>query len=263
VVSESHRGVVPQWQWSEPIAPSQCESRWCDYPLPRHLPLQRLLVELRQANTLARLQVLGQPEIEDDVPQGDKAQRLRHPLHGQLKALRHKTAADPATREPGWESLPGGTVYALSIQGREVRSTVLPMSGGRYSHLRLQPVGGIDQLGHPPPSIRIAARPASLVFLARGAGPYRLAWGQTTPSTALPLNELMPARQAGDALPEISARIAPPAPPSAAATPVPAASAVAPAVPARKLWLWGVLVAALGLLGAMAWSLLKPASAKT
>jgi hypothetical protein len=263
VVSESHRGVVPDWQWSEPIAPSQCEPRWCDYPLPRHLPLQRLQVELAQPNTLARLQLLGQPEFDDDAAQSDTTQRLRHPLHGQLKALRHKTAPDPATREPGWEMLPGGTVYALTLQGRDVRSTVLAMPGGRYSHLRLQPAGGIAQLGHPTPAIRIAARPASLVFLARGAGPYRLAWGQPTPAAALALSELMPGRRAGDALPELTARVASATAQPASAAPAPTASAPLPAVPARKLWLWGVLVVALGLLGAMARSLLRPAAAKS
>jgi len=140
---------------------------------------------------------------------------------------------------------------------------VLPMPGGHYSHLRLQPAGGIAQLGAPAPAIRVGARATSLVFLARGAAPYRLAWGQTAPDTAAParlsLAELMPGRQAGDALPGISARMAAsPAPVAAAAAP--AASAQAPSVPSRKLWLWGVLVAALALLGAMAWTLLRPAS---
>ena len=263
VVSASQRGVVPDWQWSDPIAPGRCEPRWCDYPLPRHLPLQRLQVELTQANTLARVQVLGQPEIEEDAPPADSGQRLRHPLHGELRALRHKTAPDPATREPGWESLAGGTVYSLALQGEDLRSTVLPMPGGRYSHLRLQPTGGIAQLGNPAPSIRVATRATSLVFLARGAAPYRLAWGAQMPNTALSLVDLMPGRQPGEPLPDLSARIAPAAAPPAPVAPSPPASASVPAGPASKLWLWGVLVVALGLLGAMAWSLLKTPPAKT
>lgn len=262
VVSVSRRSPVPQWQWSEPIAPGRCEPRWCEYPMPRHLPLQRLQVELTQPNTLARLQVLGQPEADDSAPAGDKAHRLRHPLRGQLKALRHKTASDAATREPAWESLPGGTVYALTLQGQDLRSTVLAMPGGRYSHLRLQPAGGLAQLGEPAPSIRVATRTTSLVFLARGSAPYRLAWGQTTPAAALALGELMPGRRAGDALPEVSASIAPAPAPSVVVAPPPAAPEKAPSVPGRKLWLWGVLAAALALLGAMAWTLLKPASAR-
>jgi hypothetical protein len=265
VVSVSQRNAVPDWQWSEAILPSRCEPRWCDYPLPRHLPLQRLQVELAQANTLARVQVLAQPELEGDAQSSDTSRRLHHPLHGQVKALRHKTAPDPATREPGWETLAGGTVYALTLQGQDLRSTVLPLPGGHYSHLRLQPTGGIAQLGNPAPAIRVGGRATSLVFLARGSAPYRLAWGQTPPDAALParlsLAELMPGRKAGDALPEISARIAA-SPAPVAAAPPPAASAPAPGVPASKLWLWGVLVAALALLGAMAWTLLKPATAR-
>ncbi|MGM9490136.1 DUF3999 family protein [Ideonella sp. YS5] len=265
VVSVSQRSAVPEWQWSEPVLPSRCEPRWCDYPLPRHLPLQRLQVELAQTNTLARVQVLAQPELDDDAQSNDTTRRLHHPLHGQVKALRHKTAPDPATREPVWESLASGTVYALTLQGQDLRSTVLPMPGGHYSHLRLQPTGGIAQLGSPAPAIRVAGRATSLVFLARGSGPYRLAWGQTSPDAALParlsLAELMPGRKAADALPEVSAR--PAASPAPVAAPPPVASAPTPAVPARKLWLWGVLVAALGLLGAMAWALLKPATARS
>jgi hypothetical protein len=265
VVSVSQRGAVPDWQWSEPILPSHCEPRWCDYPLPRHLPLQRLQVELAQANTLARLQVLAQPEFEDDAPPSDTTRRLHHPLRGQLKALRHKTAPDPATQDPGWEGLPGGTVYALSLQGQDLRSTVLTLPGGHYSHLRLQPAGGIAQLGNPPPAIRVGARATSLVFLARGPAPYRLSWGRAPADAALPaslsLVELMPGRKTGDALPEISARVGPP-PGSVAVASPPAAPVPAPAVPASKLWLWGVLALALVLLGAMAWALLRPTPAR-
>jgi hypothetical protein len=266
VVSVSQRGALPDWQWSDPILPTNCEPRWCDYPLPRHLPLQRLQVELAQANTLARLQVLGQPEFDDDPRASDTTRRLHHPLHGQLKALRHKTASDPATRDPAWEALPGGTVYALALQGQDLRSTVLAMPGGHYSHLRLQPKGGIAQLGNPSPAIRVGARATSLVFLARGPGPYRLSWGQAATDAVLPASlsmvELMPGRKPGDALPDVSARVAPPPVPAAAA-PAPAASAPAPAMPAGKLWLWGALVAGLALLGAMAWTLLRPTTRPT
>jgi len=261
VVSVSQRGAVPQWQWSEAIQPSRCEPRWCDYPLPRHLPLQRLQVELAQANTLARLQVLAQPEFEDDAQSSDTTRRLHHPLRGQVKALRRKTAPDPATQDPGWESLPGGTVYALSLQGQDLRSTVLELPGGHYSHLRLQPTGGIAQLGSPAPAIRVGTRATSLVFLARGPAPYRLSWGQASTEAVLPaslsLVELMPGRKTGDALPEISARVAP-SPAPVVVAPPPAASASPPAVPASKIWLWGVLAVALALLGAMAWTLLRP-----
>jgi hypothetical protein len=79
---------------------------------------------------------------------------------------------------------------------------------------------------------------------------------------SLSMVELMPGRKPGDALPDVSARVAPPPVPAAAA-PAPAASAPAPAMPAGKLWLWGALVAGLALLGAMAWTLLRPTTRPT
>jgi hypothetical protein len=39
-----------------------------------------------------------------------------------------------------------------------------------------------------------------------------------------------------------------------------ASAAAATPEPSRKFWLWGVLLAALGLMGFMAWSLLRPAT---
>jgi hypothetical protein len=252
------------WQWSEAITPAQCEPAFCDYLLPRHLPLQRLEIALGQANTLARLQLLAEPDEDELAPPAPaRSPVLNHPLRDQLRALHHKTAPPPAaTREPGWVDLPGGTVYWLRWQDAEPRSTELPLPGGLYRRLRLQPVGGMAQLGPQPPSIRVAGRAASLVFLARGPGPFQLAWGLATPGVALPLAELMPGRRVDDPLPDSTASLAPVAPsvpapsppPSAAATPVPPSS--------HKLWLWSALVAALALLGFMAWSLLRPATQK-
>jgi Protein of unknown function (DUF3999) len=247
------------WQWSDPIAPAQCQADHCDYLLPRHLPLQRLEIALAQVNTLARVELLAEPDV--DVPvRGRHRAAPHHPLRDPLKALHRKTAPPrSAANEPAWEALPGGTVYWLRWRDTEPRSTVLPLPGGLYRRLRLQPVGGMEQLGSEPPALRVAGRAASLVFLARGAGPYRLAWGQTTPAAALPLAELMPGRRGDDPLPESSAQLAP-APGAASAPSAAAASATKAPEPvsSHKLWLWGAMAAALALLGAMAWSLLRP-----
>jgi hypothetical protein len=151
-------------------------------------------------------------------------------------------------------------VYALDLQGRALRSTVLELPGGLHRALRVQPTGGMAQLGPQPPRIRVAGRAQRLVFLARGGGPYRLAWAQTSAPVELPLDQLMPGRQPGDPLPESTAVVAP------KALAVPAAPAPGAPTPPRpdaaptqhKLWLWGALLAALALMGFMARSLLKP-----
>lgn len=277
VASMAHRRELPDWQWSEAIAPSQCQAEYCDYVLPRHLPLQRLEIQLAESNTLARVEVLAQPEVmaTTTAPASSRHHRFPHPVRDHLKTLHRKTAppapaADTAGGPSGyWLTVDSGSVYALRVRGNELRSTTLELPGGWYTHVRLKPVGGIAQLGAKPPSIRVAGRAANLVFLARGQGPYRLAWNQTSPSVEMPLAQLMPGTAGGEpaddaALPEATVVAAPPKP----ATPPPVASAPASAAAAadpkanQKLWLWGAMVVALGLMGFMAWSLLKPGATK-
>jgi hypothetical protein len=260
VTSLTHRADLPDWQWSDALSPAECKPEYCDYVLPRHLPLQRVEFTLAQSNTLARVQLLAQPD-EEPAPKSSRV-RHHHPVREHLKAIRHKNEPTPAQQDDTFWPLTTGTVYALNLQGSDVRSTVLTLQGGQYRKLRVQPTGGMAQLGALPPKLRVAGRATSLVFLARGPGPYRLAWEQTSPSVSLPLSQLIPGRRADDPLPASTAVIARPAA-SAVAAPAPSAPAsVAPApAPANhKLWLWGALLGALALMGFMAWSLLKPAS---
>lgn len=258
VTSLAHQAELPDWQWSGALAPARCEPAHCDYVLPRHLPLQRVEVLLAEANTLARVQLLAQP---DDAP-APASSRLRHhhPVREHLRVLRHKgTASAPQRAEDTFWPLASGTVHALTLQGRELRATVLELpGGGLYRTLRVQPTGGMVQLGAKPPSIRVAGRAERLVFLARGPGPYRLAWEQTLPAATLPLGQLIPGRQAGDPLPESTAVIAARAtPPLAAPPPSAPAKAVEGALPKHRWWLWAALATALALMGLMARSLLK------
>lgn len=260
VTSLTHRIDLPDWQWSEPLSPTECKPAYCDYVLPRHLPLQRVEFTLAQSNTLAHVQLLADPDEEPAV--ASSRVRHHHPVREHLKVLRHKEAppASPAPQENFWP-LSSGTVYALNLKGREVRDTVMSLPGGMYRTLRVQPTGGMAQLGAVAPKLRVAGRAQSLVFLARGAGPYRLAWQQTSPSVSLPLSQLMPGRLADDPLPDSVAVVAPSVVPVTPA-PVVAASAPAdaPAPSTHKLWLWAALFGALALMGFMAWSLLKPAA---
>jgi Protein of unknown function (DUF3999) len=269
VVSLSQRAALPDWQWSEALSPAACTPAHCDYVLPRHLPLERVEVLLTQTNTLAQLALLGQPDDEPAPPAARPHPGHHHPLRehvrDNLRALRLKnppTSAQAAPADPFWP-LSGGTVYALTLQGRELRSTVLSLPGGLYRRLRVAPRGGMAQLGAQPPQLRVAGRAASLVFLARGAGPFRLAWGQSSPPATLGLAELMPGRQPDDPLPEAAQVLEAGVPRTVAA---PASRPAAPAEPPardHRLWLWAALAGALLLMGLMARSLLKvPPAAK-
>ncbi len=266
VVSVSHHHTAPPLQWSEPIAPSECSAQHCDYTLPRHLPLERLQWQLAAANTLAPMQLLVQYDSSvGGSLQPARRHRHRDQLKDTLKGVRSKTSPPPAAEAPVWSPLQHTTAYWLRLPQGEVRSPELALNAGLVTRLRVQPVGGMVQLGATPPTIRVGARPAALVFLAREPPPFRLAWGGELSTSALTLAQLMPTRQAGDALPTETASVVLAATAAASATsPAPKASATASATPApsRKFWLWGVLLAALGLMGFMAWSLLRP-GAKT
>jgi hypothetical protein len=267
VVSVSHHHAAPPLQWSEPIAPSECSAQHCDYTLPRHLPLERLQWQLATANTLAPVQLLVQYDSSvDGSSQPARRHRHREHLKNTLKGVRDKTSPQPATEAAAaWSPLQRTTAYWLRLPEGEVRSPDLMLNAGLVTRLRVQPVGGMVQLGATPPTLRVGARPAALVFLAREPAPFRLAWGGELSTSALTLAQLMPTRQPGDPVPTDTASVvlAPSAPaPVASAAPQAAASAPGSPAPSRKFWLWGVLLAALGLMGFMAWSLLRPGGAK-
>ncbi|HET7794975.1 MAG TPA: DUF3999 family protein [Rhizobacter sp.] len=257
VLSSARYQPPPALQWSEPLAPVQCTAQFCDYRLPRHLPLEQLEWQLATVNTLAPVDVLVQ--LAPGEP-GPARPMYRHRLRDHFKAARHKTAAPVPDAPESWSYLQRSTVYWLRLPEGEVRSPTLHLQAGQVQQLRVQPVGGMAQLGPRPPLLRVGAPAASLVFLAREPAPYRLAWGgESSAGAAIPLAQLMPVRRAGEALPvdTASVQLAPVAPTASAPTP----PASGTSEPSRKFWLWGALLGALALMGFMAWSLLRPAKA--
>lgn len=258
VKSVTHQPAVAPLQWSEPIAPTQCTAEHCDYAVPRHLPLDRLEWQLADANTLAPVDLYVQYERDGTAPTPHHAHR--HRLRDRLHGVRHKEA--PSAEAAGaWVLLTRTTAYRLRLPEGEARSQPLRLDAGAVVQLRVQPRGGMAQLGARPPAVRIGAPAARLVFLAREPAPYRLAWGGDA-AAAMSLAQLMPTRKPDDPLPLDTASVvlAAAAAPVASA-PSSAASSAAPAEPApsRRLWLWGALLAALSIMGGMAWSLLRPA----
>lgn len=264
VTSVTHYRPAPAVQWSDVIAPARCTAQYCDYTLPRHLPLERLQWQLAEADTLAPVELRVQYDFSEADAPSPGPRRRRHRVRDHFKGLRQKTAPTPAEASAVWHPLTSTTAYWLRLPEGEVRSPDLALGGALVKQLRVQPAGGMVQLGAKPPTLRVGAQAASLVFLAREPAPYRLAWGGEA-GKPLTLAQLMPTRRPGDPLPADTAAVVlpPPAPaPVAAVPPASAAASAAPAapVPSRKFWLWGVLLAALALMGLMAWSLLRPAA---
>jgi hypothetical protein len=250
----------PPLQWSEPLSPVQCTAQHCDYALPRHLPLERLEWQLAGVNTLAPVDLLVQ-YARNGAPAAP--QQSRHRLRDHLRGVRHKEAPlTAAGADAAWTPLARTTAYWLRLPEGELRSPALRLDAGQVTQLRVRPVGGMVQLGLEPPKVRIGAPAARLVFLAREPAPYRLVWGGDV-AQALSLAQLMPTRNPEDLLlidtSSVVLAVAVATAPSAAAPDAASAVSSPPPVSSSKLWLWGVLLAALAVMGGMAWLLLRPA----
>lgn len=147
--------------WSQPLAATRSPDGEYQWQLPLALPLERLKVELTQANSLAPIRVSGRADSKGN-----------------------------------WQSLAQGLLYRLPENGAEIRQDELSLPGWAVQQLRLQVDERGGGLGSEPPQLTVAVRATQLVFLQRGSPPYRLALGRAgAESTALPLTTLIPGYQ--------------------------------------------------------------------
>ena len=160
-----------------------------------------------------------------------------------------------------WRVVTNTVVYRLAGAAGEISSPALSIAatGARYWLLRVNPgSGGIGSGG-----LQMLAGhvPRHLVFVARGSGPFMLAYGKRSragekdlvASAALPLASLMPGYQTGT---EFSL---PAAQTGAQVTANPAAlqSTIADRFNLRNLALWAVLITAVLALALMEWRLAR------
>lgn len=250
-------------EWSGALKPERCAADYCDYLLPRGLPVQSLRIDLADINTLAQVGVSGllDPAPASAVPPQPVP---RNPLY----ALRHQQRRPaPLSVGPGEAPLLDTVVYRLAQAGGEARSPVLALDGVAYSRLRLRTSGPVSVLGATPPTLAVGATPRTLVFLAQGGAPFSLAWNaapdtgtvqEAAPGAPLGLSTLIPGYAADKPVIADEASVTLPV---AAVEAAVAAAALAPIPeaarqdPSRKWWLWGALGVSLLLLAGMAWSL--------
>jgi hypothetical protein len=256
--------TTPAWSWSSPINPTSCSAQACDYTVPEHVPLGRLKVMLTEANTLLDLQVLSKDDAASAPPAPPSA-RHRHHLRERLNVLREKgrdNDDEDRTRAPAdpWTWLAQGQVHWIQRADAQERSDELALPASSHQMLRLSSASGDSGWTRRPPAIQVATWSRSLVFLARGPQPYRLAWADpSAPATAWPMAQLMPTTT-GQSAPTVGqaeldmATPTPPSTPTSLAPPGPASAASAAPGPTSSLpraWLlWAVLL--LGV-GSMAW----------
>lgn len=163
-----------------------------------------------------------------------------------LAASFHTREADKAP----WRLITSGTFHRLQLDGTEFQSPPIEITrhAARYWTVRLAPGSSVGA----PPALEVQWRPAQVVFVAQGAAPYTLAFGnEFEKPAALPVASLIPSyeRLAELELPE--ARVG-----AVATGPEPAAwKRWAKQLDARRATLWAILLAGVALLGYMAWRL--------
>ena len=150
-----------------------------------------------------------------------------------------------------WRQLTSGVLYRLPEAGREVVNDELALPGWPVRQLRVQVDARGGGLGADTPRMQVALRATQLVFLARGEPPYRMALGsQSAQSAALQLNTLITGYQPERLVSLGRAELA-----------EPLVAAVESQVGADQDWqrwgLWAVLLVGVGLLAAMAASVLR------
>ncbi|NQD91516.1 DUF3999 family protein, partial [Pseudomonas sp. CrR25] len=206
--------------WSEPLAASRSQTDEYHWQLPLALPLERLQLELAQANSLVPVRVSGRRDGQGS-----------------------------------WQPLSGGLLYRLAENGEESRQDELALPGLAMQQLRLQvdPRGG--GLGAAAPRLRVGVRATRLVFLLRGEPPYRLALDNPRASSAaLPLETLIPGFQAARLERLGAAQVV------RVDRESPAGEVAGAPAPDWKRWgLWAVLLLGVGMLALMAASLLRRA----
>ncbi|WP_347903338.1 DUF3999 domain-containing protein [Pseudomonas purpurea] len=210
--------------WSQPVAGSNPKPGLYTWKLPMGLNVERVKIELSQANSLAPVTLSTRRE----------------------------------SSQP-WQPAGGGLLYRLTQNGQDVLQNELQLYGQVVRELKLTVDERGGGLGTQTPDLRFAVRSTQLVFLARGAGPYTLALGSATAGASqLPLSTLIPDYSAtrmaelGQARVEDGGKV----------LQTGAVTQVDGGLDWKKIGLWAVLL--LGVLGlaAMALSLLRKPSVK-
>jgi hypothetical protein len=214
--------------WSGPLAPQRSAAGQYDYALPGRLPLELVQVGLPQLNTLAPITL------------------QRH-----VDAVRRARRAGET--DGYWQTLTSGVVFRLQSPGGDLTSPPLRLEQPAATRLRLLVDARGGGIGPQPPTLQVGFTPDVLLFLARGAGPFSLAWGAPQIEyAALAPATLMPGYRADQKLTAPLATL-----PAVVAPPSATPDNATEAAPVSKWILWGVLVAGVLVLGGMAALLLR------
>ncbi|WMW80591.1 DUF3999 family protein [Undibacterium cyanobacteriorum] len=252
--------------WTAPISASRCEAKMCEYDLPPNLPIDSVRVRPQSNNVIAQVSLFG--VYEQHMPE---RHHLRHSLNP-LYVLRHQKRS-PASSYEQEDFLNEAKLFRLQIKGETIESDAISSNGASYKKIRLRVAGNgaadMASLGTAPPQLEVGSIERQLVFLARGAEPFRIEWGgDEKRGAAMALAALMPptnavsisqAAQISQGARLVFSATASTSASTAASSTIAsvAASTSASSVAAQSFknwWLWLLMLAAVGVLGWMVWT---------
>ena len=195
-----------------------------DFDLGARLPVDRLQVSLPQQNTLVKARWLSRNTIDES-----------------------------------WQQVTSTVLYRLHTAGGELRNPTLSITARKHRYWRLQVNQAGGGLGSGKPQLQAAWIPDQLIFIARGDGPFTLAYGAAGVARAgLPIDGLLPGYRDGG---ELDAKLITLAEPRTLGG---EEKLQLPVVwPWKTYTLWAVLVIAVVLLGWMASRLLRQVNTET
>jgi hypothetical protein len=159
--------VAKRWLSVE-VTPDPERTHRYRFQVPVALPLRSLRIRAPEANTLAHVRVLGR-----------------------------------ATEAAPWQERGRGRIYRLEFPGVTLENPPLAVSGHGVREFVLEVDRRGGGLGQSPPAVEVGWIPHLLVFVARGQGPFTLAYGsgRAEPSALEPGEILgVPGRRATGAL---------------------------------------------------------------
>lgn len=255
--------------WTAPIKASRCEAKMCEYDVPPNLPIDSVRVRPQSNNVIAQVSLFG--VYEQHMPE---RHHLRHSLNP-LYVLRHQKRSPAASYEQE-DYLNEAKLFRLQVNGDTIESDAISSNGASYKKLRLRMNGSgaadMASLGRSAPQLEIGSIERQLVFLARGAEPFRIEWGgDEKRGVPIGLEVLMPPSNAVSIKPlahisqgarlvfssAASTTLSSAAASTSASSSQLAASAAASTPAAQNFknwWLWLLMLAAVGVLGWMVWA---------
>ncbi|MDH4584281.1 DUF3999 domain-containing protein [Pseudomonas sp. BN415] len=227
VVSASRQSLPATMAWSAPLEPISSKDGQYVWDLPLGLPIERLRIAVERPGSLLPVQVEAR---RDGAPQ--------------------------------WQPLTSGLLYRLPQDGKEVAREELDLPGWMsVKQLRLTVDPRAGGFGQQVPRLEVGMHATQVVFLARGNPPFVLALGNLDASRSeLPLATLVPGFDSSS-LAKMGLADAVALPPQTGVHLT--ERQTAGQIVWKRVGLWAVLLLGVGLLGAMAFSLLRRPTARS